>query len=395
MFSNLVRESPATRSVCALSSSLMTLAASLLLAALVAGCDQKSDQKAAAPPPPPAVGVQPAAMKGVAWSYEFVGRIKAINIVQVRARVEGFLEKVLFREGQDVKSGDLLYQIEKPPFQALVDQAQANVKSAEAQAVNARLQYERSLSLVRNQNIPQATVDQNKATLDSALATVMQTKAALDQAQINLGYTDISSPIEGRIGRTAFTIGNLVNAASGTLATIVSQDPIYVLFPVSQRQLEDIREARRKEDGGQEKIEILVRLANGKVYGHPGVWNYTDPQVDQQTDTLIVRATIPNPERQLVDGEFVTVVFKARKSEPRLVVPQAALQVDQAGYYVLVVDGQNKVELRRVKTGPQQDADVVIESGVRDGEKVIVDGVQKVRPGQAVQVTVLPSGDRG
>jgi membrane fusion protein (multidrug efflux system) len=248
---------------------------------------------------------------------------------------------------------------------------------------------------VKRQNIPQATVDQNKAALDSARAMVMQTKAALSQAEINLGYTDIRSPIDGRIGRTAFTVGNLVNAASGTLATIVSQDPIYVLFPVSQRQLQEIREARQQEGGKQEKIEILLRLSNGKTYGHPGVWNYTDPQVDQQTDTLTVRATVPNPERQLVDGEFVTVIFKARKAEPRLVVPQAALQVDQAGFYILVVDGQNKVELRRVTIGTQQDADVVVESGLREGEKVIVDGVQKVRPGQAVQVTVLSPNGRG
>jgi membrane fusion protein (multidrug efflux system) len=378
-----------------LGSTIAAIAGSLVLAALVAGCDQGSEQKAAAPPPAPAVGVQPAAMKGVSWSYEFVGRIQAVDIVQIRARVEGFLEKRLFREGQDVKTGDLLYQIEKPPFQALVDQAQANVKSAEAQQVNAHLQYERSLELVKRQNIAQATVDQNKAALDSAIAMVMQTKAALDQAEINLGYTDIRSPIDGRIGRTAFTVGNLVNASSGPLATIVSQDPMYVLFPVSQRQLEDIRETRRKEDGTQEKIEILVRLSGGKIYGHSGVWNFTDPQVDQQTDTLTVRATVPNPERQLADGEFVTVVFKARKSEPRLVVPQAALQVDQAGYYVLVVDDQNKVELRRVATGPQQGTDVVVDSGLRQGEKVIVDGVQKVRPGQAVQVTVLPSDSGG
>jgi membrane fusion protein (multidrug efflux system) len=364
----------------------MTALALLLLAPLLAACDEK--KAAEAPPPPaPAVGVASAAIKGVAQAYNFVGRIKAVNTVQLRARVEGFLEKVLFREGDDVQTGQLLYQIEKAQLQAQVDQAQANVAAAEATELNAQLQYNRSLELVRNQNVSQATVDQNRANLDSAKATVLQNQAVLTQAQVNLSYTDIKAPIDGRIGLTAYTEGNLVNPASGVLATIVSQDPIYVVFPVSERQLEEIREARRQENGSLTKIEILVRLPSGKEYQHPGVWNYTDPQVDQTTDTLTMRATLPNPERQLTDGEFVTVVIRERKEQPRLVVPQAALQVDQAGYYVMVVGPDNKVEQRRVATGATQDTDIVVESGVKEGDKVIVDGVQKVRPGQTVQIT--------
>src|SRR4029077_11811415 len=135
--------------------------------------------------------------------------------------------------------------------------------------------------------------------------------------EVNLDYTDIRSPIDGRIGRNAYTVGNLLNPASGILATIVSQDPIYVLFPVSVRDLEIIREARRKEDGGLAKIEIRVRLSNGREYTERGVWNLTDPQVDQSTDTLIMRATIPNPDRELVDGQFVTAVIRERQEEPR------------------------------------------------------------------------------
>src|SRR5438477_7365466 len=312
-----------------------------LVLPLLVGCDEKKE--AGAPAANPAVGLQPAAMKGVSQSFEFVGRIKATNKVDVRARVEGFLEKVLFREGQDVKTGDLLYQIEKVQFQAQVDQAKANLASAEAGATNAQLQYDRSFELSKRQWTPQATVDQNKATVDSDRAKVLQTRAALKQAEVNLDYTDIRSPIDGRIGRTAYTVGNLVNPASGILATIVSQDPIYVLFPVSVRDLEIIREARRKEGGGMAKIDIRVRLSNGKDYPQRGVWNLTDPQVDQQTDTLIMRATIPNPERQLIDGQFVTAVIRERREEPRLVVPQAAIQIDQSGSYILVVDDQHKV----------------------------------------------------
>lgn len=359
------------------------------------GHGAKAPQAATAPPAAPAVGVRLATMKGVSQSFEFVGRIKATDKVEVRARVEGFLDKVLFREGQDVKAGDLLYQIEKVQFQAALDQAKANVVVAEATLTNARLEYERSLELSKRNFSPQSDVDQKKAAMDTAAGRVMQLKAALTQAQVNLDYTDIRAPIDGRIGRTAYTVGNLVNPASGVLATIVSQDPVYVLFPVSVRDLDTIREARHKENGGLAKIDIRIRLPNGKEYAHRGVWNLTDPQVDPQTDTLIMRATIPNPERTLTDGQFVTAIIREREEAPRLVVPQAALQVDQSGYYVLVVNDRHKVEQRRVQTGPQRGTDVVVTSGVKEGEKVIVDGIQKVRPGQVVQTTVLQAASDG
>ena len=143
------------------------------------------------------------------------------------------------------------------------------------------------------------------------------------------------------------------------------------------------------------KIDIRVRLPSGQEYPHPGVWNLTDPQVDPQTDTLIMRATIPNPDRTLTDGQFVTAIIRERQEAPRLVVPQAALQVDQSGYYVLVVNDQHKVEQRRVQTGPQRGTDVVVTSGVKEGEQVMVDGIQKVRPGQVVQATVLQAASDG
>lgn len=369
------------------------LLASCFVLALLASCDQH--QAAGPPPPSPAVGVRPVAMRGVSESFEFVGRIKAVNKVDVRARVEGFLEKVLFREGQDVKTGDLLYQIEKVQFQAQVDQAKANLASAEAETTNAQLQYDRSLALSKREFSPQSTVDQNKAALDTAKAKVLQMRAALTQAEVNLDYTDIRSPIDGRIGRTVYTIGNLVNPASGVLATIVSQNPIYVLFPVSVRDLETIRDVRHREDGGLAKIDIRVRLSTGQDYPQRGVWNLTDPQVDQSTDTLTMRATIPNPDGRLVDGQFVTAIIRERREEPRLVIPQAAMQIDQSGSFAYVVNGEHKVEERRLQTGPNLDTDVVITSGLREGENVIVDGIQKVRPGQVVQETVLPSASGG
>ena len=363
------------------------LAALCLVLPLLAGCDEK---KQAAAPANPAVGVRAVAMKGVSQSFEFVGHIKATDKVDVRARVEGFIEKVAFHEGQDVKAGDLLYKLEQPPFQAQVNTAKASVAQYEAQHRNAQVTLDRAQYLLKTVAGQQSNVDTALAAERALAAQIEGARAQLETAEINLGYTEIRSPIGGRVGRTAYTLGNLVNPASGVLATIVSQDPIYVLFPVSVRDLEIIREARRNEEGGLAKIDIRLRLPNGSEYPHRGVWNLTDPQVDQQTDTLIMRATVPNPERQLIDGEFVTAIIRERREEPRLVVPQAAVQIDQSGSYVLVVNGEHRVEQRRIQTGPNRDTDVVVTAGLQEGEKVIVDGIQKVRPGQVVQETQLP-----
>jgi membrane fusion protein (multidrug efflux system) len=359
-----------------------------MLAAGLAAC-KPTEQPAAPPPPPPGVGVQQAQLRGVSSTYSFVGRVKAVDTVQLRARVEGFLEKVLFTEGQQVKTGSLLYQIEKTQYQAAVDQANANLAAAEAQELNAQLQFNRSSELVKTNNVPQATVDQNRAALDSAKASVLQNKAALTIAQENLSYTDIASPIDGRIGLTTFTQGNLVNPASGVLATIVSDDPTYVEFPVSMRQIADIMTAHKQEAVGSINIKVYIQLANRQEYAHPGVWNYVGNQVDPQTDTLLVRATFPNPERQLVDGAFVTVEVKESEEKPRLVIPRAALQLDQGGTFVLVVDKDHKVQIKRVTAGEALKTDIAIASGLEAGDQVIVDGVQKVRPGQVVAETVV------
>jgi membrane fusion protein (multidrug efflux system) len=354
----------------------------------------KPGASTAVAPPAPAVGVRIVTTRGVSRSFEFPGRIKAVNKVEVRARIEGFLDKVLFTEGQDVKAGELLYQIEKVQFESALDQAEGNLLIAEATETNAKLDYSRQLDLVKRQYTPQAVLDKSKADLDSATGRVKQARAAVIQAKANLDYTDIRSPIDGRIGRTVYTVGNLVNPASGILATIVSQDPIYVLFPVSMKDLETIRETRRKEDGGLTKIDIRLRLANGQEYPLRGTWNLTDPQVDATTDSLIMRATMPNPDRTLVDGQFVTAIIRERTEQPRLVVPQAALQVDQSGYYALVVDSKHRVERRPIQTGPNSGTDIVVTSGLAEGDKVIVDGIQKVRAGIVVQEAVLASANR-
>jgi membrane fusion protein (multidrug efflux system) len=360
--------------------------------------DLAPQPQAAVLAPPPSVGVQVVSQQGVNRTFEFVGRIKAVNEVELRARVEGFLEKVLFTEGQQVKVGQLLYQIEKVQYQAEVDRIRANIAIDEADLTNAQLQYDRSLDLSTRNFGTQATVDSNKAKLESAKGKLLFDKAALLKAQANLDYTDIRSPIDGRIGRIRHTLGNLVNPASGPLALIVSQDPIYLEFPVSVRDLHIIRDARRDASGIAgvlAKIDIRIRLSDGQEYPHSATWNFTQPRVDRQTDSLIIRATLPNPDGILEDGEFVTVMIREKVEEKRLVVPQAALQVDQAGYYALIVDQQHKVVERRVTTGPNEGAGVVVVSGLEAGDHIIVDGIQKVRPGQVVKETVAPPAAGG
>ena len=361
---------------------------SAILALCIALCACKPAGTAQAPPPPPpAVGVVTVAMRGITPSLSFIGRVKAIQTYQARARVEGFLIKVAFSDGQQVKAGDLLYQIEKTQYEAAVEQAKANVAAAEAVERNAQLAYGRATDLVKTSAGTQATVDQTRATLDSAKASVLQNQAALTIANENLSYTDIASPIDGRVGFTAVTLGNLVNAASGVLATVVSDDPIYVEFPVSMRQIADVAARHNGEVSRGTDIKVQATLANGKPYDEAGVWSFVSNQVDQQTDTVSVRATFPNPKRALLDGAFVTVKVEQGAPQQRLIIPRAALQLDQIGVYVLVVDGDRKAQVRRVTTGEAVKTEIAVASGLNQGDKVIVEGVQKVRPGQVVNAT--------
>lgn len=359
---------------------------------ILAGC-KPTEQAAAPSAPPPGVGVVIARMQGVKPSFAFIGRVKAVNTVQVRARVEGFLEKILFTEGQLVKTGDLLFQIEKTEYSAALEQAKANEAAAEAQELNAQFQFNRAAELVKTSAGTQATVDTTRAALDSAKANVLLTKAAITIAEENLGYTDIFSPIDGRIGLTTYTLGNLVNPASGVLATIVSVDPIYAEFPVSARQIADLMKTHKQDTAGPTDIKVFVTLANGEPYDQPGTWTFTGNQVDQTTDTLLVRAVLPNPQGRLIDGAYITVKVEEAEQQPRLVIPRSALLLDQIGVYVLVVDGEGKVAVKRVTTGEAVNTDIAIASGLQAGDRVIVEGLQKVRPGQSVKATDVAPND--
>jgi membrane fusion protein, multidrug efflux system len=341
--------------------------------------------------PPPAVSVAPVVSRQVQETGDFIGRVTAIDKVDIVARVTGFIEERYFTEGQQVKTGDLLFRIEQVTYKAAVEQQRANLAKAKATEVNAALQLARGKELVSKQNISQATVDQRAADEGVAQANVLAAQALLDQAEINLGYTEIRSPIDGRIGIAIFTVGNLVGPSSGTLATIVREDPVYVIFQPSER---DVLNYRRRfvEPGGKlpQHVTIHIRLPDGSVYPHPGFTNLVDVQVDPTTDTLAVRAQVPNPEGVLVPGGVVGVITERGKPRSALVVPQSAVQLDQAGRYVLVVDEAKKVELRRVTTGVEQGRDVVVTDGLKEGELVIVAGIQKVRPGQVVTASGVP-----
>ncbi|MFZ3358759.1 MAG: efflux RND transporter periplasmic adaptor subunit [Xanthobacteraceae bacterium] len=340
--------------------------------------------------PPPAVSVMPVVSRQVTETGDFIGRVTAIDKVDVVARVPGFIEQRNFTEGQQVKKGDLLFRIEPDTYKAAVDQQQANLAKAKATEVNANLQLQRAQALVKNQNVPQSTVDELAATELSAQADILQAQALLEQAQINLGYTEIRSPIDGRIGLAIFTVGNLVSPSSGTLATIVSQDPIYVTFPASEA---DIIEYKRRIAASADKnphVPIQIKLPDGTIYSHPGITNFLDVQVETDTDTVVVRAQFPNPEGALIPGGIVGVIVQRGAPRSSLVVPQSAVLLDQAGHYVLVVDADKKVEQRRVTTGSEQGRDVVVNDGLKEGELIIVDGIQKVRPGQVVSASVVP-----
>jgi len=350
-------------------------------------CTVAAAQTAA--PPAPAVSVTPVVSRTVVETGDYVGRIVAIDKVDIVARVPGFIEERTFTEGQFVKKGYLLFRIEQATYKAAVEQSRATVARAKATEVNAKLQLDRGKELLRNNNIPQATVDQRAADEAAAQASVMEAQAQLEQAEINLGYTEIRSPINGRIGLATFTVGNLVQPSSGKLATIVSPDPIYVIFQISQRNVLEYRR-RVAESASNTHVTIHIKLPDGTAYPHPGLSNFLDVQVDPTTDTVAVRAQVPNPDGLLTAGGAVRVTVERGAPRAALTIPQAAVLLDQAGRYVLLVDAQKKVEQRRITTGVEQGRNVVVTDGLKEGEQVIVEGIQKVRPGQVVTANVVP-----
>jgi membrane fusion protein, multidrug efflux system len=349
-------------------------AAALLLGALIPA---EAQQTAPAAVP---VGVVPAEKKPVVQAVDFVGRVQAINKVEVHARVTGYLDTVLFKEGDVVKTGQPLYRIEKSLFQAAVDQAAGVLAGDKAKKLLTAIQYQRAESLMKTSAGTVVSRDQALTADRAADAAILISQANLDTAKINLGYTDIISPIDGEIGRTNLTKGNVVGPDSGVLTTIVSQNPMYVLFPVSQSQVS----RARRQGTDISTIKVNLRFSDGSSYSQIGRINFIDVTVDRATDTVQVRAQFPNPNGVLIDGQLVTVNLEAGTAQDQIVVPQDALITDQQGVYVFVVD-DGKVAIRRIKTGGASGADIVVTEGLSEGDQVIVEGLQTLRPGMAVQ----------
>jgi membrane fusion protein (multidrug efflux system) len=333
--------------------------------------------------PPPAVLVQPAELTPIADQWEFVGRAAAVDKVELRARVKGFLGPRKFNDGDEVKLDEVVFTIEPETYQAAVDQKVAQRDAAQAALTNADLQLQRAAELLRTNTGTKQTYDQRLSEQLQAKANLEDAKAQLRDAEIQLSYTNIKSPIAGRIGRAAVSPGNLVSPDSGVLATVVSETPIRVLFPVTQREL---LEAKRDASAGDPPI-VRLRLADGNFYKETGKLDFIDVTVDPKTDGQIVRATFDNSDGVLTDGQTVRVILQDSKPQSVVVVPQQAVALDQTGPYLFVVDDKNVAELRRVKAGIVRNGMLVINEGLKAGDKVIIQGQQRVRQG----MTVAPS----
>lgn len=339
--------------------------------------------------PPPAVLVQPAELKPLSAQSEFIGRAAAVDKVDLMARVKGFLGARKFGDGDEVKEGQVLFTIERDPYQAAVDQKIAARDAAKAALDNADIALKRAADLLRTNTGTQATYDTRLSEQLQAKAQVESAEASLRDAQIQLSYTEIKSPITGRIGRAAVSPGNIVGPDSGVLATVVSEHPMRVLFPITQRELMD---ARKDNDAGADtSLVVQVRLADGSLYKEKGKIDFIDVTVDPRTDGQIVRAEFPNADRTLTDGQTLRVVVERGKVPSVVVVPQGAIAMDQSGAYLFVVNDKNQAEQRRVKVGVGRDGLIAIDDGLKQGEKVIIQGQQRVRPGMTVTPTTAPS----
>jgi len=359
-----------------------TLLATFLLATL-AGIPTQAQQSG----PPPAVLVQPAELKPIAAQSEFIGRALAVDKVELRARVKGFLGPRMFKDGDLVNKDQVVFTIEREPFQAAVDQKIAQRDAAKAALTNAELQLRRAAELLRTNTGTQQTYDQRLSEQLQAKAQLEDSSAQLRDAEIQLSYTEIRSPIDGRIGRAMASPGNIVGPDTGVLALVVSETPIRVQFPVTQRELLD---ARRDKAAGDPLI-VLLRLADGSLYKEKGQLDFIDVTVDPKTDGQIVRATFPNTDGTLTDGQTVRVIIEQEKPQTVIAVPQQAIAIDQTGPYLFIVNDKNVVELRRVKTGVLREGMLSITEGLKAGEKVIIQGQQRVREGMTVSPSLAPS----
>ena len=349
---------------------------------------------ALAQPGPPAVGVATVQKRPITESSAYVGRIQATDRVDIVARVTAYITERAFAEGGEVAQGDLLYRLERGPFEADVAAKQAAVAQTTALLRNATLTLGRAESLMNSPAGRVSTVDDATSQQASLAAQLQANLAQLRASQISLAYTEIRAPVAGKVGRSALAVGNVVTPASGPLVTIVTQDPMFVSFPVAVRAAFDLRQ-RYADRGGFAAVRIRLRLPDGRLYAPIGTLDYADPSVSPSTDTLLLRARIANPlrpgagltdpgNRELLDGQFVTVSLEGVEPVQALTIPRNAILSDQQGSFVYLVDAEKKVALRRVTLGQSTADTAVIATGLAEGDQIIVDGLQRARPGAVV-----------
>jgi membrane fusion protein, multidrug efflux system len=356
------------------------LAAPLLLSA----CDS-GETTSTADKPLPSVVVEAVTAKDVAGQTDFVGRTEASQRVDVRARVSGTLLKRPFEEGHEVEEGAVLFEIDPAEFQANLLAAEAQVAKAEASLNENDRSLKRYEVLLEREAASEAQYDIAKSKADQSRADVASAAADAERAKLDLGYATIASPISGRAGISDVDVGNLIGPDSGVLVTVLDLDPIDVIFSVGERDYLNYVEA--KKAGTAEDFTPQIRLANDKLYEFPGKIDVIDNKVDPATGTINVRLKFPNPDRMLVPGQYVSVLLTRATPEKRVVIPQSAVQENQAGPFVLIVDGEGRIEARPIKTGDRIETGVVVLEGLREGEILVVEGIQKVRPGAEVNVS--------
>jgi membrane fusion protein, multidrug efflux system len=360
------------------------IACMLLLLGIASSTNAQPAQAPAAIP----VGVVTAERKAVTKALDFVGRVQAVNRVEIRARVTGYLENILFKEGDLIKEGAALYSIEKGLFEAAIGQTEGALERSKSNKTLTEAQLQRAEDLLAKNAGTVVARDQALAADQSAQGQITIDEANLRTAKINLGYTSITAPVAGKVGKTNITKGNVVGPDSGPLTVIVSQDPMYVSFPVSQREFLRAQQDQHKED--ITGIKVQLHFSDGSSYKQIGQINFVDVSVDRSTDTILVRAAFPNPDFALVDGQLVRVGLESGKAEEKIVIPQSALISDQEGVYVFIAS-DGKAATRRIKPAGESGTGVIIDQGLTGGELVIVEGTQGLRPGAPVRATPLPA----
>ncbi|MCV3211135.1 efflux RND transporter periplasmic adaptor subunit [Mesorhizobium sp. YC-39] len=336
--------------------------------------------------PPPAVVIEQIKVQQVSSPAQFTGRVEAIAAVDIRARVTGFLHSVKFKDGQAVKAGDALFEIEPDQLDALVASARAQVARAEATRISAERTLARNRDLFARRTVSQAALDEVQAAFDVAAADVQVALAALATAELNLSYARITAPISGNIGRATFTTGNLVGSDSGSLARIVGLDTVRVAFAVKEGLLVTIRQQEASGSNlDPNTLKLSLRLANGTDYDTPGRIEFIENEIDPQTGTIAVRAVFPNPRHILLPGQFVTLYVQEKDVPSLPVVPQTAVLQDREGRFVYLLSKSNTVSQRRIDTGARVGNGWAVTTGLNGGEQVVVQGIQRLAEGMTVQ----------